>query len=110
MYCSNCGNKINDNERYCPYCGAEQNIDYTVSAQQAANKVSNDDTGSIGWGVLGFFIPLVGIILYCVWRNEKPLNAKISLKGAIISFILEAVLVVVYFVCIFAMLGAGGAF
>lgn len=38
MYCSNCGNKINDNERYCPYCGAEQNIDYTVPAQQATNK------------------------------------------------------------------------
>lgn len=106
MYCSNCGNKINDNERYCPYCGAEQKEGVSAPART----VSNDDTGSIGWGVLGFFIPLVGIILYCVWRNEKPLNAKISLKGAIISFILEAVLVVVYLICIFAMLGANGAF
>ena len=103
MYCSNCGNKINDNERYCPYCGVEQNPTSNVST-------SNDDTGSIGWGVLGFFIPLVGIILYCVWRNEKPLNAKVSLKGAIISIIAYVVLIVVYFICIFAMLGAGGAF
>ena len=97
MYCSNCGNKINDNERFCPYCGAEQNR----VTSSPVNTVSNDDTGSIGWGLLGFFIPIVGIILYCVWRNEKPLNAKISLKGAIISFILEAVLVVVYVICIF---------
>lgn len=103
MYCSNCGNKINDNERYCPYCGVEQKSTSNVST-------SNDDTGSIGWGVLGFFIPLVGIILYCVWRNEKPLNAKVSLKGAIISIIAYVVLIVVYFICIFAMLGAGGAF
>ena len=103
MYCSNCGNKINDNERYCPYCGVEQNSTSNVST-------SNDDTGSIGWGVLGFFIPLVGIILYCVWRNEKPLNAKVSLKGAIISIIAYVVLIIVYVICIFAMLGAGGAF
>lgn len=106
MYCSNCGNKINDNERFCPYCGAEQNR----VTSSPVNTVSNDDTGSIGWGLLGFFIPIVGIILYCVWRNEKPLNAKISLKGAIISFILEAVLVVVYVICIFAMVGANGGF
>ena len=106
MYCSNCGNKINDNERFCPYCGAEQ----TGSSKSPAHTVSNDDTGSIGWGLLGFFIPIVGIILYCVWRNEKPLNAKISLKGAIISFILEAVLVVVYVICIFTMVGANGGF
>lgn len=76
MYCSNCGNKINDNEKFCPYCGAEQ----TGNSKSPAHTVSSDDTGSIGWGLLGFFIPIVGIILYCVWRNEKPLNAKISLK------------------------------
>lgn len=104
MYCSNCGQRINDNEKYCPYCGTEQSSKYNVSSS------SNEDTGSIGWGVLGFFFPIIGIILYCVWRNEKPLNAKISLKGAIISFVLEIVLVVVYFVCILSMIGANGAF
>ena len=106
MYCSNCGNKINDNERFCPYCGAEQ----TGSSKSPAHTVSSDDTGSIGWGLLGFFIPIVGIILYCVWRNEKPLNAKISLKGAIISYVSAAVLAVVYVICIFSMVGANGGF
>jgi uncharacterized membrane protein YvbJ len=106
MYCSNCGNKINDNERFCPYCGAEQ----TGSSKSPAHTVSSDDTGSIGWGLLGFFIPIVGIILYFVWKNEKPLNAKIALKGAIISYVSAAVLVVVYVICIFAMVGANGGF
>jgi uncharacterized membrane protein YvbJ len=106
MYCSNCGNKINDNERFCPYCGAEQ----TGSSKSPAHTVSSDDTGSIGWGLLGFFIPIVGIILYFVWKNEKPLNAKIALKGAIISYVSAAVLAVVYVICIFAMVGANGGF
>lgn len=26
---------------------------------------------SIAWGVLSFFIPLVGIILYFAWRNDE---------------------------------------
>ena len=106
MYCSNCGNKINDNEKFCPYCGAEQ----TGNSKSPAHTVSSDDTGSIGWGLLGFFIPIVGIILYFVWKNEKPLNAKIALKGAIISYVSAAVLVVVYVICIFAMVGANGGF
>ena len=106
MYCSNCGNKINDNEKFCPYCGAEQ----TGNSKSPAHTVSSDDTGSIGWGLLGFFIPIVGIILYFVWKNEKPLNAKIALKGAIISYVSAAVLAVVYVICIFAMVGANGGF
>lgn len=40
------------------------------------------DTGSIGWGILGFLIPLVGFILFFVWRNTKPQSAKNCLIGA----------------------------
>lgn len=52
---------------------------------------NNNDTGSIGWGVLGFCIPLVGLILYFVWKDSKPLSAKVALKGAVISIALGAV-------------------
>ena len=40
MYCTNCGRKIKDGERYCPYCGAktfneyefnQQRVDYAIS-------------------------------------------------------------------------------
>lgn len=49
------------------------------------------DSGSIGWGVLGFLFPIVGIILFIVWRNEKPKCAKVSLYGALISIGLSIV-------------------
>ena len=51
-----------------------------------------DDSGSIGWGVLGFFIPLVGLILFLVWKNTKPKCAKVSGIGALIGFCLGLVL------------------
>jgi hypothetical protein len=42
-----------------------------------------------GWAVLGFFIPLVGLILFCVWRGkpESKKKAKAAGIGAIVGFV-----------------------
>lgn len=50
------------------------------------------DTGSFGWAVLGFFFPLVGLILFLVWKDEKPVSAKQAGMGALVSVIVDAVL------------------
>ncbi|ACV22526.1 hypothetical protein [Slackia heliotrinireducens] len=50
-----------------------------------------NDSGSIGWGVLGFFFPIVGLILFLVWKNTKPKCAKVAGIGAIIGFVLGLV-------------------
>ena len=50
---------------------------------------------SFGWGILSFFIPLVGLILWAVWRKEKPRAAKASGIGALVGFILTLVLILV---------------
>ena len=36
---------------------------------------------------LGFFIPIVGLILYLVWKDQTPLKAKSAGKGALIGAI-----------------------
>ena len=43
------------------------------------------DTGSFGWAVLGFFFPIVGLILFLVWKSEKPVSAKQAGMGALAS-------------------------
>lgn len=40
----------------------------------------------MGFAVLGFFFPIVGLILYLVWHTEYPLKAKSCGKGALIGF------------------------
>ena len=50
--------------------------------QQAAAPA---DSGSIGWAILGFFIPLVGLILFLVWKNTKPKCAKMAGIGALVG-------------------------
>lgn len=49
------------------------------------------DSGSFWYGVLGFFFPLIGLILFCVWRKEKPTSAKQCGIGALIGFILGVI-------------------
>ena len=88
-YCSNCGNKVDSEAYVCPKCGV------LLKNNQVS---SSNDTGSIGYGILGFFFPLVGLILYLCWKNESPMNAKVAGKGALISVIINVVLCVLAFI------------
>ena len=80
MICKTCGQEIADAAVVCPFCGA------AVAQQPAVN-----DTGSFGWAVLGFFFPLIGLILYCVWKKDRPLSAKKAGIGALVGFVLGIV-------------------
>ncbi|HIW48815.1 MAG TPA: hypothetical protein H9687_06030 [Firmicutes bacterium] len=55
------------------------------------------DSGSIGWGILGFCIPIVGLILFLVWKDQKPKTAKVAGIGALISFIICVVCYIIMF-------------
>ena len=61
--------------------------------------------GNKGWGVLGFFIPLAGLILFLVWKNDRPADAKYAGIGALIGFIVNFVFSIVWGILI-----ANGAF
>lgn len=82
-YCPNCGKEVDPKAIVCPNCGVA--LPAPITNNQVAN--SQNDTGSIGWAFLGFFIPIVGLILYIVWHNSEPNNAKKAGLGALISVI-----------------------
>ena len=93
-YCSNCGNKVDENGSFCAICGFA--INNNIS-NNSANQVV--DNGGFGWALLGFFVPVVGLILYLTWKNEKPKSAKSAGVGALISTILGAVLCIFLMIC-----------
>lgn len=86
-YCKNCGAQVAANDKHCPYCGAAQSNPAPASnnGYQAQNP---NDTGSIGWGILGFCFPIVGLILFLIWNKDKPNNARSAGIGALIGFLL----------------------
>jgi hypothetical protein len=55
----------------------------------------NQKQGSAGYGVLGFCFPLVGLILYLVWKDEKPGDARYAGIGALIGVVASAVLFII---------------
>lgn len=64
--------------------------------------VSNDKGGFL-WGALGCCIPIVGLILFLVWKDNKPKTAKAAGIGAIVGVV---VCVVAYILMIVLGLGA----
>lgn len=51
--------------------------------------VENVQQGSNWWSVLGFFIPLLGLILFLVWKTTNPKSAKAAGTGALVSVTLN---------------------
>ncbi|MDP2173391.1 MAG: zinc ribbon domain-containing protein [Candidatus Cloacimonadaceae bacterium] len=94
MHCSNCGQEINPQAVVCVHCG--------VRVQQV-----NSADGTIGGlGIICFLFPIVGLILYLVWKDAMPTKANGAGKAALWGFIISMVLSVLYFV-VFAAAVAG---
>ena len=88
-YCRKCGEEISELVNHCPVCGADQTtIQNNGHNSNASGAV---DTGGFGWGLLGFCVPVAGLILYLVWQQDRPLTAKAAGTGALIGFILNII-------------------
>ena len=117
-FCGTCGKAYEDNMTVCPHCGAgaeepvQVNVEptYQEAPQQNYQQTYNQgytgqqarpasiDSGSVGYAFLGFCIPIVGLILYLVWKDEKPNSAKKAGIGALISVGVSVVIYVLAFI------------
>ncbi|MDE6661380.1 MAG: hypothetical protein K2J93_06125 [Anaeroplasmataceae bacterium] len=87
-YCSHCGEQLNDEAVVCVKCGC--------SVASPKNKVLEDPNEStLLYAVLGYFVPLAGLILFVLWNETYPRRAKSAGKGALISVIVGAVISVI---------------
>ena len=96
MFCKYCGKEIEDNAKFCAHCGKK----LTGSAPQqgpangSASDPSKDADSNVGFGILSFIIPLVGLVLFLVWNDKYPARAKAcgigALAGVIIGIIIWA--------------------
>lgn len=87
MFCSNCGKEINEKSNFCPNCGYR--VDNMTNAysytSNSTNVITNKNNSGSGYGVLSFFLPLCGLILYLVWRKNRPEYAKACIVGTLIA-------------------------
>lgn len=97
MFCSKCGAKLLEGSEFCSECG-------NSLKETRKNEVKESSGSSFAWGILGFFVPVAGLILYLVWKQERPSDAKSAGIGALTWLIMYIVLIIIVFV--FAFLAA----
>ena len=95
-FCSKCGKQINDDAVICVNCGC--------SVGNAV--VTENDAPSTGFAVLGFFIPIAGLILYLINKDKCPQKAKSAGKGAIAGIIVSVVFSIIYGAVVGSLVGS----
>lgn len=118
--CNHCGMTVTDElQIYCPNCGnpldaQEQPVQATINPapytqppyqQPYPSQEDPDDKGGCLWGGLCFLFPVVGLILYLIWRKEKPKTARACGIGALVGVVLSVVFCLVGMI-LAAVLGA----
>ncbi|MBR2930144.1 MAG: zinc-ribbon domain-containing protein [Clostridia bacterium] len=122
--CNNCGANIDEGAIYCPYCGTR----YDEKGKKEENRQTygtggsydpkygyipnysgspygsgtNDVVGRSFWiSLLSFVLPLVGFILWYVWRFTKPGKAASAAHGALsaVSFGTPIIGLAIWFIC-----------
>ena len=84
-YCSQCGKELVDEAVVCPNCGCA--VQAPVNPQE--------DKPSAGLNILAFLFPLVGLILFLVWKDTLPLRSKSCGKGALVGVILYVIFIII---------------
>lgn len=90
MYCENCGHNNDNNNKFCSRCGNK--LDKMITSSQNSTSLSTGEKVAIFFGNL-CLSPLLGIILYFVWKNEKPQKSQQACTLTIWTFVLWFVLV-----------------
>lgn len=96
MKCNYCDYEVKSDTVYCPNCG--ENI-HTKKKNTIKDKVSSEDTEKsndvniktniedtfIVFGILGFILPFMGLIIFLIWQRLYPKCAKAAGIGALIK-------------------------
>lgn len=79
MYCKKCGEHIPEGASVCGNCGTSvnSNDNYYSNTYRSDNFNKPIDNPSHAAGVVSCCFPVVGLILYFLWKDEKPNSAKL---------------------------------
>ena len=98
-FCSKCGKEIHDEAVVCVNCGCSVENSLIADA---------NDAPSTGFAVLGFFVPIAGLVLYLINKDKSPKKAKSAGKGALAGVITSVALSILYGVVLGAIIGSTG--
>jgi len=82
MFCAKCGAEMGEGVEFCPKCGT-----------RAGTAAGDDAVGPLG--IVLFCLPLIGAIMYFVWKEDKPKKAQtacyLALGGTVLGIMLQVI-------------------
>ena len=97
MFCPNCGKEIAENAAVCVHCGHAIQQSQPNFAKGGTSYV--EDKPNLGINIISLCcIPILGIIMYFVWKDEKPKAAKSALIFGLVGIGVVVLWYVVFFV------------
>ena len=100
-FCTKCGKELVDEAVVCIHCGCA----VAGATPTPTAPVVENDAPSTGFAVLGFFFPMIGLILYLLNMNTAPLKAKSAGKGALAGVITSAVVSILFVIFYVVLVG-----
>lgn len=92
MYCKLCGDQIEQGSAFCSKCGTAVALASDSLPKSYPGK--ENVVGRIGWFVLGLLLPIIGFIIWIVWRKDNPSRSKAAGAGALTALIVVLVLLI----------------
>ena len=89
-YCSKCGEEKDYQNGKCEKCGFQPQLNQNSS-------FANDDGGFL-WGLLGFCVPIAGLVLYLIWKHDRPNTAKAVGIGALVYLGFYVIIMILYII------------
>ncbi len=130
MNCNNCGGQYQDDMNFCPYCGTPKATEqyaqpeyqqppynanqygyqqpYTQPYATSYPYENPKDKPSAGLNFVAFLFPIVGLILYLIWKDEYPKKAKKIGKWALASVIIGVIFYTIVMVLWFTLFFTAG--
>lgn len=102
-FCSNCGKEIEGKPAFCPHCGYQLSSTETTYINRTIN---SSDAKSSGFNALSFFFPVIGLILYLVWKDQYPVKSKGIGKWAIIGAVTGFVFGIIYYLSVMSLINS----
>lgn len=109
MKCNYCDYEVSETATYCPNCGERPNtkkknnikntnIDKKEEKEDETDSIKYNPNISFIWGLLGYFIPIVGLVLFIIWKNDKPKDSKAAGIGALIRVVILSISLFIMFI------------
>ena len=92
MKCKKCGRELEEGSKFCDSCGNSTEETKVEKPNESIQPKENN----FGWGILGFFLPIVGLILFIIWLKKNKKAAKAAGIGALIGGIIGIISIILF--------------